>query len=72
MIRTPLLALAVAAIAYAVFLFGRGYPWQLAFLAAVAIGALVYATLRTIRNVKDMTAGGESPDARGPGDGDRQ
>ncbi len=45
MIRTPAaISLALAALAFAIFLAASAYPWQLAVLAATAIGALVYST----------------------------
>lgn len=39
--------LAAAAAAYPLFLVLMSYPWQLAFLTAVAIGALVYSAQGT-------------------------
>ncbi len=39
--------LAATIVAFAVFFSGMAYPWQLALLAAAAIGAFVYAALGT-------------------------
>jgi uncharacterized membrane protein len=50
-----LLSLAVAAAAFATLAWVRGYPWQLALLAALAIGALVYVTGRTIQNMRQLS-----------------
>ncbi len=36
------------------FLYARDYPWHLALLAAVAIGALFYSTLRTVERLRDL------------------
>ncbi len=33
---------------------GRDYPWQLALLVGLAVGALVYATLRTALNIRAL------------------
>ena len=50
-----ILPLALAAVAFLVLTRARGYPWQLALLAAVAIGALVYVTGRTIQNMRQLS-----------------
>lgn len=65
MSRIWLASLAVAAVAFVVLSAGRGYPWQLALLTAVAIGALVYSTWRTVQNMRRLRvppgAAGEPP-----------
>lgn len=50
-----LLSLAVAAAAFATLSWVRSYPWQLALLAALAIGALVYVSGRTIQNMRQLS-----------------
>ncbi len=50
----PVLPLVVAGAAFLVFLVVRGYPWQLAALAAAAVGALAYVSLRTLQNMRDL------------------
>ena len=61
----PPLASALAAFGY--FLAGMAYPWQLALLAATAIGALVYSTQVTWRRMRRLTQSRPShrPDERG-------
>ena len=56
-----ILPLALAAVAFLVLTRARGYPWQLALLAAVAIGALVYVTRRTIQNMRRLSRSGRRP-----------
>lgn len=48
------LPLAVAAAVFAALYFGRGYPWQLALLAATAIGAFIHVTRRTITHLRQL------------------
>ncbi len=61
-LRLPaLLALATTLLAFTVFFAALDYPWQLAVLAATAIGALVYSTqitwLRMRRLYRPPSAG---------------
>ncbi len=52
----------VATLGAFLFLYwGRAYPWQLALLASTAIGALIYAGRRTLRNLKLLSRAGRSP-----------
>ncbi len=45
--RAAVASLAIAILAFAVFLTRMAYPWQLAVLAGTAIGALAYSGLTT-------------------------
>jgi hypothetical protein len=46
--RAHLLAgLAAGGVAFAYFLTGRGYPWQLALMVSAGVGALVFSALRS-------------------------
>jgi hypothetical protein len=61
-LKVPRLLPATAAVAaFLVFFVGRGYPWQLALLAAAAIGALVYVALRSLQNMRHLTATSAAP-----------
>ncbi len=55
------LPLAVTLGAFSILYWGRGYPWQLALLASTAIGALIYAGRRTLRNLKLLSRPDRSP-----------
>ncbi len=44
----------VTALTFAVFFGTMGYPWQLAFLLALAIGALVYSSLGTWKRMRRL------------------
>lgn len=46
--RRALVPVAAALLVYLTFHFERQYPWQLALLSALSVGALVYSTLRTL------------------------
>lgn len=57
----PVPALIVAGVAFFVFLAGRSYPWPLAVLAATAVGALAYVSLRTLQNMRALKGTMASP-----------
>ena len=62
-----LLPVVGAAGAFAAFLLGAGYPWQLALLTATAIGALVYSAQITWARMNRLL---RRPDPReGPEEG---
>ena len=48
-------SLGVTLAAFLVLYLARGYPWQLALLAAIAIGALVYVGGRTVQNLRRLS-----------------
>ena len=48
-------SLGVTLAAFLVLHLARGYPWQLALLAAIAIGALVYVGGRTVQNLRRLS-----------------
>ena len=48
-------SLGVTLTAFLVLYLARGYPWQLALLAAIAIGALVYVGGRTVQNLRRLS-----------------
>ncbi len=56
-----ILPLAATIGAYLFLTWGRGYPWQLALLAATAVGALIYAGRRTLRNLRLLSRADRSP-----------
>ena len=69
--------LAVAVLAFGIFFAAMAYPWQLAVLAATAIGALIYSTHATWQRMRplyrppdssDLNIGGRGSDYRGNGD----
>ena len=77
-----ILPLAVVAGTFLALTWARGYPWQLALMAALAIGALIYVTQRTIQNMRSLARPDrtptvvwtpEAPAADGaPGEGDHR
>ncbi len=56
-----LLPLAVTLGTFLILYQGRGYPWQLALLAATAVGALIYAGRRTLSNLRLLSRADRSP-----------
>lgn len=51
---TAMTSLAVAILSFGVFLTMMAYPWQLAVLAATAIGALVYSAQITFGRMRRL------------------
>lgn len=56
-----ILPLAATIGAYLFLTQGRGYPWQLALLAATAVGALIYASRRTLHNLRLLSRADRAP-----------
>lgn len=48
-------------LAFAALVLWRGYPWQLALVAALAIGILVYAARRTFEQIRQLRGGRDAP-----------
>ncbi len=62
-IRTPaILSLGLATLSFAIFFAAMAYPWQLAVLAATAIGALVYSTHTTWTRMRRLFRPPEASD----------
>lgn len=56
LIRKARLPLAAALVSFAFFFLALAFPWQLSLLLALAIGALVWSTLRTVENLRVILA----------------
>lgn len=61
-LQAPAVGALVAAVAWPALMVWRGYPWRLALVTAVALGALGYVTVRTVARLREL---GEPP--RGDG-----
>ncbi len=59
-----IVSLVLAVLSFAVFFVAMAYPWQLAVLAATAIGALVYSTHATWERMRALLR--PTPGSRGP------
>lgn len=55
-----LTALATASGAFAYFYVGRDFPWVLAFVAGLAVGALVYTAVGTLDRLRSEVGDGVS------------
>ena len=66
--RRASLPLAISLISFAIFSLGMSFPWQMALLTALAIGALTYSTQRTLENLRYLSdrGGPESASASRP------
>lgn len=49
-----LASVAAAAITLAVFILWRGFPWPLALMVALAVGALAYTTWGTVERLRQL------------------
>ena len=52
----------IAGLSFVLLLAVREYPWQLALLASLAIGALFYVVLRTIAQLRALSKAYGKPD----------
>lgn len=68
MLRARLWDLLPALVTWAVTTSLFGYPWQLALLTSVAVGALGYSTRRTISNLRGLGGGASFTRVDAPGE----
>ena len=54
MTRIALWAVLAGALTTVVLVTWRGFPWQLALIIALGVAALVYSSIRTFRNLKNL------------------
>lgn len=54
MTRIALWAVLAGALTLVVLVAWRGFPWQLALIIGLGVAALVYSSIRTYRNLKDL------------------
>ena len=54
MTRIALWAVLAGALTMGILVTWRGFPWQLALIIGLGVAALVYSSIRTYRNLKNL------------------
>ena len=54
MTKIALWAVLAGALTTVTLVMWRGFPWQLALIIGLGVAALVYSSIRTYRNLKDL------------------
>ena len=54
MTRIALWAVLAGALTTGILVSWRGFPWQLALIIGLGVAALVYSSIRTFKNLRDL------------------